>query len=81
MAGELAERLRQAVAGLEIAVGSETLRVTCSLGCAVVVGEALLGETVEAVLQRADAALYRAKFSGRNRVELDATLMAPRAAD
>ena len=56
------------------------MRVTCSFGCAVIAGEALLGETVEAVLQRADAALYRAKTGGRNRVELDATMMVPRAA-
>jgi len=46
----------------------------------VIAGEALLGEAVEAVLQRADAALYRAKTGGRNRVELDATMMVPRAA-
>jgi diguanylate cyclase (GGDEF)-like protein len=42
--------------------------VTVSIGLA----EAGDDETVESLLRRADAALYRAKAEGRNRVEADA---------
>jgi diguanylate cyclase (GGDEF)-like protein len=59
---ELAERLRQAVAGKDfIAAG----RVTASFGVA---GYAS-GEPPAAMLKRADEALYRAKNGGRNKVE------------
>ena len=45
--------------------GEGIRRVTISLG----VAELIHGEPLEAALARADAALYRAKESGRNRVE------------
>jgi len=68
----VAERLRRQVAEAATVLdeGGAELRVTVSLGIAMLEpGEASAGD----LLQRADAALYRAKEAGRNRVE-----MAPR---
>ena len=60
----VAETLRQAVAGLNVAHNTASIRVTASFGLAVHDGKASL----EATTSRADAALYRAKRDGRNRV-------------
>jgi diguanylate cyclase (GGDEF)-like protein len=61
----IAERLREDVAGLRHAGGEgATFSVTISLGLTVF----RVGESLEALLNRADAALYKAKESGRNRV-------------
>jgi diguanylate cyclase (GGDEF)-like protein len=43
------------------------LTVTVSIGCAM--REMLDDESMEALMKRADVALYRAKDAGRNRVE------------
>jgi diguanylate cyclase (GGDEF)-like protein len=56
---QLAERLRQAVAAAGAAAG-----VTASVG----VAEVEPGDDVEDLLHRADAAMYRAKSAGGNRV-------------
>jgi diguanylate cyclase (GGDEF)-like protein len=61
-----AERLRASVAGTAIAVGGALLRVTCSLGIAV--GDRDRGWDRERLLNAADAALYRAKRAGRDRI-------------
>ena len=64
----VAERLRTRLAQLDIPVGGgEPLRLTTSIG----VAECKVkdSEGLEACLGRADAALYRAKALGRNRVE------------
>ncbi len=67
LAATAAERLRVALEKLEIPLPSgETLRVTGSFGVAERVRS---GETVEELMHRADSALYRAKASGRNKVE------------
>jgi diguanylate cyclase (GGDEF)-like protein len=58
----LAEHLRQDIERAELASGR---RETCSFGVAELPGTG----TVTALLERADAALYRAKRGGRNRVE------------
>jgi diguanylate cyclase (GGDEF)-like protein len=62
---EVAERIRAAVAALEIEADAQTpVRPTVSLG----VAERVPGDDVAALLSRADDALYRAKATGRNRV-------------
>ena len=62
-----AERIRLHVSGapIRVAGGSEVLSVTISIGVAATKGP---GDTPEALLKRADQALYEAKSSGRNRV-------------
>jgi diguanylate cyclase (GGDEF)-like protein len=65
---EVGERLRQAVAGTPIDSDAGALPVTVSVG--VYVFDPSRGLLPEA-LDRADAALYRSKQAGRNRVTVD----------
>ena len=58
------DRLRQVIADLDWSAISADLRVTMSAG----VAQAGLFEAPSDILARADAALYRAKDAGRNRV-------------
>jgi diguanylate cyclase (GGDEF)-like protein len=61
----LAERLRQTIARTEVPAVAARVRVTASFG----VAERAAGDrSMTEMLARADAALYRAKSSGRNRV-------------
>src|SRR5262245_59513425 len=69
-AREAAERLRACVAGEVFqADGGARLRVTASVGIATLDGP---HDCAEALLKRADQALYTAKRGGRNRVVTDA---------
>jgi two-component system cell cycle response regulator len=61
---DLAERFRESVSNLAVRVGNRTIGVTCSIGAA----EWEPGDTIDTLLRRADAALYEAKRTGRNRV-------------
>lgn len=63
---QAAERFRQAIAGTPVPLGERSCQCTASFGVA-----ALQRGTadLEALLNRADAALYRAKERGRDRVE------------
>ncbi|HEX6957382.1 MAG TPA: GGDEF domain-containing protein [Ferrovibrio sp.] len=64
----LAERLRNHIAGARLWVDADTeLTVTASFGVATL---GLHGNDWASVLQRALAALYRAKTNGRNRIEV-----------
>ena len=64
---QAAERLRQAVAALPIATGRTTRTITLSAGVGAYDGGADY-PTAEQLVGAADAALYRAKDAGRNRV-------------
>jgi diguanylate cyclase (GGDEF)-like protein len=63
-ARSISERIRAAVASPPMSVDGGQLIVTISGGCAVD-----NGGDIDALLSRADAALYRAKAGGRNRIE------------
>jgi diguanylate cyclase (GGDEF)-like protein len=62
-----AEAIRQSVSTDGIMIGEEAKQVTVSMG--VTVAEPARKASIEALLAEADAALYRAKENGRNRVE------------
>lgn len=61
------ERMRQRIAEADIEHGLLDVNITASFGVATVEPGA---DSLEAALQQADEALYRAKKSGRNRVEI-----------
>ncbi|WP_461209665.1 PAS domain S-box protein [Desulfocurvus sp. DL9XJH121] len=61
-----AERLRAAVEAAALETPAGELRITVSIGVAVLADDV---QDVEALLKRADQALYRAKQTGRNKVE------------
>jgi diguanylate cyclase (GGDEF)-like protein len=63
----LAERLCATVAQSDINVGDKNLRITISIGVsALFQGE----DKLDAVLKRADDAMYEAKRNGRNQVAI-----------
>ena len=68
-----AERLRERISELDIAVTRSTGRLTVSIG----VAQYKPGEAIIDTFARADEALYRAKQRGRNRVECEAATAAP----
>lgn len=61
--GAFLERLRSEIAGLEFSSGNRTVQVTCSFGVAYISDET---KDSDALLKRADLALYKAKSDGRN---------------
>ena len=63
-AAAIAARLVDAVSRMEIGGGQSMVSITVSIGLAMMVP----GDDAETVLGRADAALYKAKREGRNRV-------------
>jgi diguanylate cyclase (GGDEF)-like protein len=65
-AWNIAERARATVEASAATAAGVPIRVTLSVG----VAERRAGETRDALIERADAALYAAKGAGRNRVEL-----------
>jgi diguanylate cyclase (GGDEF)-like protein len=68
-AAAVAERIRAALAGAQIAVSdAEHVRMTASFG----VAESSLEQTSVELLRRADVALYAAKRSGKDRYVVDA---------
>ncbi|AMV73424.1 sensor domain-containing diguanylate cyclase [Desulfuromonas carbonis] len=63
----IAERYRSMIEQSGLPTAMEVLRVTVSVGAAL----AVPGDTVESVLERADALMYQSKQNGRNRVTLE----------
>jgi len=67
----IAERILQRVANVSVEGFGEPIRLTCSIGIA---ASDTLGVWGERLVAQADAAVYVAKRSGRNRVQLAAPL-------
>lgn len=65
-AAKIAERLREGIAGQNIVVDGKPVPVTASFGVASFPAPGI--ETISDLLKAADKALYKAKYSGRNRV-------------
>jgi diguanylate cyclase (GGDEF)-like protein len=65
-AWQIAERLRQAIEATRFDDICQDLRVTLSVGVAQFHDRQ---DSLDAMIERADSALYRAKSGGRNRVE------------
>lgn len=68
---EIAQEFRRSVERLKIFSGEQPVVVRCSLG----VAEWQAGDTIDALLRRADMALYEAKSTGRNKVVAGGTFM------
>lgn len=64
----VAERLREALAGTPLVIEDVTVAFSASIGVACT---DRLGHDLQALCRAADAALYRAKHKGRDRVEID----------
>ncbi|SHH35646.1 GGDEF domain-containing protein [Ferrimonas marina] len=60
-------RTRERIKAIPFKFRNDRLTVTISVGAALVAGN----ETIQETFERADAALYRAKRQGRDRVEID----------
>lgn len=61
-----AERLRRRIRDLEVDADGNTIRLTCSLGVAMLNAT----DSFSTLMKRADDALYKAKENGRDRVEI-----------
>jgi diguanylate cyclase (GGDEF)-like protein len=66
VAQNIAERVRQVVMDTPLHLKEFSIQITISLGVAML----MEGERKEALLERADAAMYEAKKAGRNRVRI-----------
>ncbi len=62
----LGERLRAGVAMADVVVGGQAMHFTCSIG----VAQLEAGDSMNALLRKADQALYEAKHLGKNRIAL-----------
>ncbi|MDH5182886.1 MAG: bifunctional diguanylate cyclase/phosphodiesterase [Gammaproteobacteria bacterium] len=63
-AGQFAERMRTILTDTPLHVGNQTLHITASFGYASCPADE---DDIESLVASADAALYQAKYSGRNR--------------
>jgi diguanylate cyclase (GGDEF)-like protein len=63
----IGERFRRDMEEFQLTCGTETIRITISIG----VARYHPGESLESWIERADRAMYRAKQAGRNRILAD----------
>ncbi|MEL6368568.1 MAG: GGDEF domain-containing protein [Pseudomonadota bacterium] len=66
-AEEIAERLRAQIESSPAQVGERTLSITASIGVASLLTD---DRNIESLIARADRAMYRAKYQGRNQVSV-----------
>jgi len=64
-AGKLADRVRMAVENLIVSADGATIKLTVSIGVSTW-DEGI--KNIDAMIEKSDAALYKAKNTGRNRV-------------
>lgn len=76
-AAKIAERLREGIASQNIVVEGKPVPVTASFGVASYPAPGI--ETISDLLKAADKALYKAKYSGRNRVVATRKTATPKA--
>lgn len=76
-AHRLAEQLRRAMEAEPLTFRGRTIRLTASFGIGISRG-IVNSHTVADLLERADKGLYRAKASGRNRIEIEGAAMPDR---
>jgi len=67
----LGEKIRLAIENLEVSCNEQTIRFTISCGISYAQPGEVSDENINSMLSLADAALYRAKEEGRNRVRVD----------
>ncbi|VAX13274.1 diguanylate cyclase/phosphodiesterase (GGDEF & EAL domains) with PAS/PAC sensor(s) [hydrothermal vent metagenome] len=67
----LGEKIRRAIENLEVSCNDQIIHFTISCGISYAQTEESLEENINTMLSLADAALYRAKEEGRNRVRVD----------
>lgn len=67
-AAQVAERVRLAIAALQVAGGDQALTLSVSVG----VAAWRAGENISDTIRRADGAMFAAKHAGRNRLEVAA---------
>jgi two-component system cell cycle response regulator len=72
----VAERLRRRVGEETFAVSTDVAEITVTISIGVAVADGV-GDTADAILKRADDALYQAKRSGRNRTVASGVAEAP----
>ncbi len=68
---KIAERIRASISGKPFQIGDNNLDITISLGLTSAIPEGRkkdISHILEAMIEKADSALYRAKDTGRNRV-------------
>jgi diguanylate cyclase (GGDEF)-like protein len=73
-AAGVAQRIVEECRAIQVPAAGGSVRFTCSIGVAEVWP---LDDTIESAMLRADAALYRAKHEGRNRVVADPAIGPP----